>query len=112
MQQRERTRSRRTFRVSALTPTCLVATASREPLKAGEPMGACVGAARVRCQEGGWARLSATTCSKELVRSERPQTGLCPSRPIRDKKDDAGQPFMRRKADWLIHCQGHVSQQR
>lgn len=67
------TGSQRTLLVSALTPTCLVAIDSQEPLKAGEPMGARVGAAWVQYQVRGWARLSPTTCSKELIRSERPR---------------------------------------
>lgn len=54
------------------------------------------------------ARLSPIAYSKEPVRGERP----LPLPPTGDKKDGAWQQFMGRKADWIIHCQGHARQQR
>lgn len=59
-----------------------------------------------------WVRTESHHLQQGAGQELRGQTGPCPSHPIRDKKEEARQQFMRRKADWLIHCQGHVSQQR
>lgn len=51
--------------------------------------GACAGAVWALCQVRGQTQLSPIVYSKELVRDERPQAGLCPSYPTGDKKDGA-----------------------
>ena len=51
--------------------------------------GARAGAVRVLCQVRGQAWLSPIAYSKEPVRGERPQAGLCPGHPTEDKKDGA-----------------------
>lgn len=58
----------------------------------------------------GQAGLSPITCSKALVRGKRPPPH--PSHPTGDQKGGTRGHFMGGKGDWLIHPQGHVSQQR
>lgn len=76
-------------------------------------MGARTGVAEALCQVRGPAQLSLLLAARNWseVRGPR-QVGPCPSQPTGDKKDAAQEQFMGRKADWIIHCQGHVSQQR
>lgn len=61
-----------------------------------------------RCARERPARLSPIASSKETVRGQRPLA----QPPTGDKKDGGWQQFLGRKADWIVHCQGHVRQQR
>lgn len=71
-------------------------------------MGARAGTAWATCQVRGPDWRSPIAYSKKLTGGERPQAGPCPSHPPGDKKDEAREQFMGRKADWIIH----MSQQR